>query len=327
MKINAKLREKFAKDMKLPIKIFDNDDIFNSRVELFDNFYDSKESYARFLKTLEKYNSFEEYNMDYHRVVDTIINKLRTNKAFENFNSLDFAEQITFVCNNSSYFPKKNIYSIGKFSGWHLSIDIKKANFSCLKYYNPAIFDYCETWEDYISSVTDNEHIINCKSIRETIFGVCNSNHQLQYEKYLMLKFYMDFAKRFPQFNEDIIEFFSNDEIIFHIDEKLLKQNLLHDIALFVFAYKIPLRMELFTLTRVFRVDNNDNLAFVKNVYDLRQDDVKSVIKGAEATFVPMIVRHLQDQPYTPEDLYFIYQGLLCSYINPPKLNHETIVP
>ena len=71
----------------------------------------------------------------------------------------------------------------------------------------------------------------------------------------------------------------------------------------------------------------HDNLAFVKNVYDLRQDDVKSVIKGAEATFVPMIVRHLQDQPYTPEDLYFIYQGLLCSYINPPKLNHETIVP
>ena len=62
---------------------------------------------------------------------------------------------------------------------------MNKANFSALHNYNSNIFNNKNTWEEYVSNFTNNEHIINSKYIRQVVLGNCNPKRCITYEKYL----------------------------------------------------------------------------------------------------------------------------------------------
>ena len=114
-------------------------------------------------------------------------------------------------------FPTKDIYKPTNIGRSFISIDMKKANFSSLRYYDASIFDNADTWEDFISKFTDNEFIINSKSIREVIMGNCNSGRVTTYEKFItdqLLTLIIDAG-----IEPNNIVFFSNDEIVVDVTD------------------------------------------------------------------------------------------------------------
>ena len=86
--------------------------------------------------------------------------------------------------------PSKDIFKSSNDGRVFISIDMRKANFSSLKYYGNCIeksmFRDTSTWEDFISLFTENKHIVNSKYIRQVILGNCNPKRHITYEKYIM---------------------------------------------------------------------------------------------------------------------------------------------
>lgn len=322
MEITMHLKERFCKDMRVPIRIFDND-IFVDRMSLFDSFYDCLSSYDRFVKSLSGYKCEQDYLEDYNKTKDNAINFIKGTAAYETFNSVDMNKYGDFIKETTSNLPTHDIFSIGKYQGYHLSADIRKANFSCLRKFDATMFDGKETWEDFIAKFTDNPHIIASKYIREVVLGNCNPKRHITYEKYHMARFYQAIVEKFfPTLVEGgaFVEFFSNDEIIFNLGtlENITKEEL-KEIMDFIAAYaEIPLRPELYTLRRVYREDTNETLGFIKYM-----DDVPYDFKCFDAMTLPLVLRKLKGEEYIESDLMFVDHKMLAKYIIVPTFAME----
>ena len=96
MIISKKLKERFVKDYKIPIKLFASP-YFEDRLQLYDKYFDTMSKYKSFISVVEKYNNEEEYFAAYNKVKDDAINYIKSTEAYNRFNSLDMN---SFAINN-----------------------------------------------------------------------------------------------------------------------------------------------------------------------------------------------------------------------------------
>lgn len=207
MEITSKLKERFCKDCNIPIRIYD-EPYFMERIELYDKFYGTVEKWNIFVEELQKYSNEQQYFEEYNRVKDAAISDIKASEGYQSFNQLDMNEYPI----KHTGLPSKDIFHPSNDGRVFISVDMKKANFSALHRYDPGIFGYADTWEDFIRKYTDNKHIIASKYIRQVILGNCNPRRHITYEKILMDKVIDEISDVVP---ERRIVFFSNDEIVY----------------------------------------------------------------------------------------------------------------
>ena len=301
MVITERLKKRFCKECRIPINIF-VEPYFSSRIMLYEDFYGSKTKWDLFLQELGKYNTEEEYFAEYNKVKDEAIKSIKSTAGYSYFleeNMDEFAVE-TSCTDKDIFHPINDERSF-------LSIDMTKANFSALYYYDPSIFDVAVTWEDFLKKITDNQHIINSKYIRQVIFGNCNPRRQVTYEKYLMNKVF-EKIKGTPGIN-DVVSF-SNDEIVFDITEEKYA-----DIYNFFQSFNgkiegIPVKAQAF------------NLYKVHNFYtkEIIFPEKKIEIKCGEPNLLPFLVRALKNENIQENDLVFYQNGFLAKYIDYPQM-------
>lgn len=310
MEITAKLRKKFVKDCKLPIKIYE-EPYFSYQMNLFNEHYDCLAKYKCFKDSIKDFSTEEEYFNYYNKIKDTVMNTIKTNPYFIEFNERNMTDWTNYITNISHYgFTTKDIFKESFIGRRFISIDMIKANFNALKYYNPAIFDNAATYEEYISKFTNNEHIINSKYIREVIFGNCNPKRQITFEKYLMSKLTLNVLSKIDI--KDKIVFFSNDEIIIDITD-MTSQEINNIKQIFNEFAVVPIRIEDFILKGVYK--DNENVAYIKEL-----NDGTITIKKYQSFYLPIIIKYLHKNPIImEEDLIFEYNGNLCKLIETPK--------
>lgn len=204
-----------------------------------------------------------------------------------------------------------------------ISINMKKANFSSLHEYDRNMFRGTDTWEDFISQFTDNEHIINSKYIRQVILGNCNPKRHITYEKYLMDQ---TLSLLYDIISEERIVFFSNDEIVYDMTtaSNLHTLNLVKECIKerLNSKSKIPFRIELFSLYKISGTDG-----YYKKIY---QDDREYNIefKCLDNYMMPFVLRYFLGQEVNESDRVFYHEGLLSKFIETPKIEvnlNETI--
>lgn len=316
MVISNKLKQRFCKDCKIPISVYD-EPYFSDRLELYDKFYRSKEKWNVFLKELEKYNCEQDYFEEYNRVKDTAINAIKESEGFSKFNS----ENMNNFSVKYTNLPSKDIYKESNVGKLFISIDMKKANFSALQHYDSNIFGGSQTWEDFIGEYTNNKHIINSKYIRQVVLGNCNPRRQVTYEKYLM----GEVLSHIEKYNlKDKVVFFSNDEIVFDMSEdnvelklllymcKCLQEDINEDL-------NIPCRVELFKLLNI-----KGTVGYLKEVIK-NIDEREYKIKCLNNYMLPFVLRKLQNQEITENDKVFIHEGLLSKFIEVPEIEVNNI--
>lgn len=181
MEISNRAKERFCKDCNIPIRLF-QEPYFLDRIKLFDEFYGTVDKWIRFASELQGYNCEQDYFEEYNHVKDAAITSIKESEAYQRFNAEDM-NKFTVIHKNLS---NKDIFKPTNTGRVFISIDMRKANFSSLHEYDKNIFLGTDTWEDFISQFTDNEHIINSKYIRQVILGNCNPKRHITYEKYLM---------------------------------------------------------------------------------------------------------------------------------------------
>lgn len=312
MEITKKLKERFCKDCNIPIKIFD-EPYFTDRLWLFDRFYNTLEKWELFVEELQKYNSEQEYFEEYNRVKDEAISSIKNTLAYQRFN-VDDMNRFRVKYNN---LPNKDIFKPSNDGKTFISIDMKKANFSALSYYNKNIFSNAETWEEFISSFTNNQHIINSKYIRQVILGNCNPKRHITYEKYLMDYALSVFLKQ--TFSIDRVVFFSNDEIVIDVSDMTTQEQLLllFQINVCKESIPIPLKAELFTLYKIHGTDG-----YCKKITNEHYGK-EIEFKCLNNYLLPFVARYFLNEEVSANDKVFYHEGLLAQFVDVPEIEVE----
>lgn len=303
MKMTNKLKERFVRDCKIPIRLY-TEPYFTERIELLDRFYDTKSKWQAFLEMIEKFPNEEEYFAMYNSTKEAAMDFIKSSEGFNNFNKLDMN---LFAIKNKNL-PSKDIFKQSNIGRSFISIDMKKANFSSLRYYDASIFDNATTWEDFIRKFTDNDYIINSKYIREVIMGNCNPSRVITYEKHLtdmILTMLED-----EGITLDKIVFFSNDEIV--IDTSDMDRAVALKIAENVQANAfVPLRIEDFSLRAVTK--NGKIIGYIKVLTDGTYD-----FKCFNNLDLLLVIRLLKNEDIHESDLVFENEGYLAKYMEIP---------
>lgn len=317
MKITNELKRRFTKDYKVQIKVFE-EPFFSERLILFHKHFNIIDNYELFLKTIENFENEDEYFTFYKQIKETVMEDIKSKLGFQNFNNMSMEE--FDIDNKYKGLPSKDIYHHSNKGRKFVSIDMKKANFSSLKHFDPTIFDNKNTWEEYLSQFTDNEYIIGSKYIREVIFGNCNPKRQTSYEKYLMsilLSHLGDIVENIP------IVFFSNDEIIFDITDSFTNEQeeneFLQHITTVVSAESVPFRVEKFKLKEIIDTNNNNKVLGYLRCFDDGNFDFKKVTH----LYLPIILRYLYNEHINDIDLIFELEDELCKLVNIPNISIE----
>lgn len=310
MTISTKLKERFCKDCNIPISIF-QEPYFTDRLKLYDKFYGTLEKWDIFVKELEKYKTEQDYFEDYNRVKDEAINFIKSTEAYQNFNDENM-NQYAVVNKN---LPSKDIYHPSNIGKTFISIDMKKANFSALHFYNTSMFDHTNTWEEFIGKFTNNQHIINSKYIRQVILGNCNPKRHITYEKYLMdMVLSKILEEEYVSINR--IVFFSNDEIIIDVSDMNSYESHVYEehVKICLRHVSIPLKVERFKLNKIKEIDG-----YCKFIYtDLHFTDVK--FKCLDSLYLPFVIKFFNGEEVTESDKVFYHQGLLAKFIEVPRI-------
>jgi hypothetical protein len=314
MNVTLALKERFCKDLQLPIKIF-QEPYFTERLKLYDKHFHCMDKYEEFLKMLEDFEDEQAYFMAYNSLKETVIQHLSANEDFDYFSK---KEDMSKYDKKHLGFPKTNIYK-ESFIGKHfVSFDLCKGNFTALYHYSPNIFEGKDTYEEFIGQFTTNKHFIESKYIRQVIFGALNPKRQVKYEEYLMDKVMSELLK---VFSPEKIVYFSTDEIVVEIDpidsdspeyafiaetvNKFIKQN-------------ITIRADVFQLSKVEEYD-----AYIKNIYakffksngDRLNNSEFKVIKNANNLTMPFVLRKIYNLPPDDNDNVFMHEGRLAKFI------------
>lgn len=314
MTLSKKLKERFCKDCNIPIKLF-IEPYFTDRLNLFDKYYGSVDKWNLFLKELEKYNNEQDYFEEYNKVKDSAILSIKNSEAYQKFNSDDMNKYRV----RHENLPGKNIYNPTNEGKVFISVDMKKANFSSLKYYEDAIgesiFGGASTWEGFIKLFTDNKHIISSKYIRQVILGNCNPKRHITYEKYLMDQVLHCLCN---VVDEKRIVSFSNDEIVYDmtsasslntlnlvkglIEERLSKE------------FNIQFNIELFTLHKIYGTEGYYKEIFKQN------GETNIEFKCLDNYMLPFVIRKFLGEEITDSDKVFYHEGLLAQFITIPEI-------
>lgn len=300
------LKKRFCKDCNLPINLFD-EPYFTQRLKALNVQFDCVKKFDTFCADLEKYDTEQEYFEYYNTVKDSVINMIKDNTEYMKFLNDDFAD-VRVVTKNITL-GNKNLYIEGNQDKTFISIDMKKANFSALRHYSPAIFKNVETWEQYIGFFTPSEHIRNSKYIRQVILGACNPKRQITYERYLMTMLYLHIKSEL----DGKVSFYSlgNDEIIISVAGTSVSAKEIKA-AIATCPQKIGelVRFEMFDLQKV------GDYGWMKVIYD---EPERVEFKTINADIYHQIVKHYWNMPITEDDLVFRYNGVLARFLEGVK--------
>lgn len=305
MEITTRLKKRFCKNCNIPISIF-IEPFFSDRIMLFDKYFNTIEELDKFLESIRLFDNEQDYYEHYNKTKDAAIKFIQSTKGYEKFNNMDMAETSKAIA--KYHIPSSDIYKPMNDGKRFISIDMKQANFHALREYSLDIFNNANTWEEFMQSFTDDQHIIGSKYIRQVILGNCNPKRHITYEKYLMSLLIPYLTK--VVLLEDIV-CFTNDEIIIKTDnnKKYDVTKINECILNSPLVAKIPLKVEEFELKNI-----GDGLGFIK-LYD----DEHFKLKCVDNDYLPMILRLLHCNEVKLSDLFFIHKDSLARFNSVPE--------
>lgn len=310
MDVSAKLKERFCKDCNLPIKLY-KEPYFTDRVKLYDVFYDSVQKWNVFTNELEKYYCEQDYFEEYNRIKDQAISDIKNTDAYQRFNQEDMNQYSI----KYSGLPGKDIFHPSNDGKLFISIDMKKANFSALRHYDESIFHGFKTWEQFIGTYTNNQHIINSKYIRQVILGNCNPKRHITYEKYLMDQVLDCLIQDIGYFVSEIA-FFSNDEIVIEIGnyaDCIGNRNIIQKTLEKRFDFF--LRTEAFILHKI-----GGTQGYCKEIIE-NPADRSFQFKCLDSFMLPFVIRYMIGEEITENDKVFMHEGMLAKFIDVPQID------
>ena len=305
--MSISLKKRFCKDFGLPIKMYENEDVFQSRLDLFENLFGSRTKWNMFVENLvQNYNNEQDYLEQDNKLLDELIASIRDSEGYKKFNEEDFNK---FSLGKDFNYPDRDIYKDNLVGQKFISIDLKKANFQALRYYDSSIFNGAFTWENYIKRFTKDPIKPISKHFRQVIFGALNPKRTITYEKYLMGQLLEKLINYFNLSKEQVISF-NCDEIVLSYTNEVSIEGVLKMVK----NSDLDCHIQVFTLQKI-----------TKDVYYKEftwSDDIKEIgtreYKKVNHLVYPFVARMENEEVPEDNDYYFMYEGILAKLCENP---------
>lgn len=305
--VSLLLKKRFCKDFGLPIKMYENEAIFQSRLDLFENLFQSRTKWNLFVENLvNNYDNEQDYLEQDNKLLDKLIASIRDSEGYKKFNEEDFN---SFGLGKDFNYPNRDIFKDDLVGQKFVSIDLKKANFQALYHYNPSIFSGAYTWESYIKRFTTDPIKPISKHFRQVIFGALNPKRTITYEKYLMGHLLEKLINYFNLSKEQIVSF-NCDEIVLSYTNDVSIEGILKVIK----NSDLDCHIHVFTLKKI-----------AKDVYYKEfswSDDTKEIgtreYKKVNHLVYPFVARMENEEVPEDNDYYFMYEGILAKLCENP---------
>lgn len=292
------LRKRFVKDQSLPILIL-QDPHFDYYLDLYEEQYSARTLYELLEEEVGKMGSIEEFLQSYNELKNNVISEVLENEAFKNFND-DRLDQYQVLGN----IPKANLYSSTNHNQNFISIDLKKANFHTLRYYDSNIVNGCLTYEGWLANFTNSEYIKKSKYIRQVIFGNLNPKKQQKIQKFVT---YGLLEKLKDYVSVENVMSASHDEIIIKDQDNTTTKELKVELEK-MYEGAFPLHIEKFTLVCQQPIKE---FGFVKKYHD--SDRVE--FKGVPGLFMAQAYKNYLGKEVEERDLLFYQDGYTAKFV------------
>lgn len=297
------LKKRFCKDCGIPMAVYDNP-YFMQRLDILDCLYQCRVKFELFCFGLGRFENEQEYFEYYNEVKDKVIVDIH--------NQPDYIDFVNTVCRCNPNYPKKNLYSDLNDGKWFVSLDMKKANFSVLRYWSKSIFNDCETWEEFMRQYTGSGHIVESKYVRQVILGACNPGKQIKYEHFLMNDL-LDYM--LPKLNDNYeVYSLGEDEIILSLNSKEKFYDVYDEIKQAICKNDISsfIRVSVFRLEKIAGTDG-----WLKCIYSENGDCDKVDFKCINSEIFHQVIKYYTFQEIEDDDLVFYHNGRLAKFLEP----------
>ena len=313
-KIDLELRKRFVKDYNLPIQILTSP-YFEYFLDLYQEDYGSKSKWDKLQKEIE--TRFEGKPGKY---IDHFY--ITRNKIIED---IEKSENYKHFCEDKEFFTrfsipgeiKCDLYTGEQMDKVFMSIDLKKANFQAIRFYNPKLIQNAKTYKEFIGLYDESELLAESKYTRQVIFGKLNAKRQIAIEKYLMYKISEEIKTLIPEnFN-----LFSRqtDEIIYELPKNYVSEGVEEQI-ISVVKEKLDLevKVEVFTLSMLqrFTKEGNSIIGFSKTY--LYPSNKKSTLHYVPGVYFSQMYKMWKNREIdSTYDLALLHEGQLAHFDYP----------
>jgi hypothetical protein len=155
----------FASNIGAPFPCTDPD-LLEYFVNTFDCMFDAKRLWDLFLS--ERNDDGMAIRREMSQVRQKICDMIRQNANYQAYQKLRFRGQGNRI--------RGDVYHLGSVGKTFVSLDIKSANFTCIRLICPELFTDAETgdpvsWHDFVRTLTNSEFVAQSKIFREIAFG------------------------------------------------------------------------------------------------------------------------------------------------------------
>lgn len=311
-------RQRFVSDNNLPIQVLFSP-IFENRLELLEELYHSKSLYEATMNIVNNnFNgSVDKFLEYYYEVRENVIQDILHNEDYIKFNECNLQKELNITKNNYS---QRNIYNCESDNKIFVSIDLKKANFQALKFFEPNIVFNADSYEDLMKRYADIDYIVNSKYMRQVIFGKLNPSRTITVEKHIMSLIIDKLLSVIDEFKPFEFVSLTTDELIFEVkdinfDLALLKENVE---TLIKHSLNIEVKCTIFKLKNIEFLLSNGSTLHVFRKINLIDNSFK--LMSCPSVYLPQVIKLINNQPIEDIDLYFLYEKQLAKFNGPIKL-------
>jgi hypothetical protein len=297
-------RQIFIKNNGLPIPVW-REPYFSYFIDLYKDIYDTQALYEQFKQTLGILNTRNRQVIPYsYELMKQVCDKIKNCPIYKKFQ-----DDQTLTCGELP--DKTTIYvkQDGDYPKYYVSLDIIKANFNTLRFYDAQIVSNCETWEDFIGTFTDLKYFATAKYFRQACLGQLKTGKFASIQLYLLSHLYSIIKDKC-----DVLGRTGTDEIIITVTKDTISEVycLLSQII-----EQLPLNMR-----NIWRIEccsispMEASSVFIKTTYDRAciHTTLKTRITNIEKDFHAQAYKHLISQPLTANDFKAMKDNYLITY-------------
>lgn len=309
-RVDQALRHRFCRTEDIPIKLF-SQPYFNSRIKLLDKMYGAEQKFKAFMEEIKGFESKQAYLEFYNKVRENAIRRITESKGFKELSECNMAKYAI----NSKGISDESIYRIENDGGTFISVDLAKANFTALRWFNLNTFGDKQTYEEFIAEFAGGfKHIIESKYTRQAIFRKCKLSKQAKIQRFIM-DHLLNWAL-LKVFELSQISCFRNDEIVIRVPEDYTSEQyyqLCSKLDEHCYLLGVKVHYQWFTL------HNIPDTAFYYKKYIAGEGKEGSIeLKCVDDQSLPFILRQLAGESVTEEDLVFLHEGRLAKLLEAP---------
>lgn len=315
------LAARFTDDYKFPISVTNDKELFMYQLMLFDDGYKTWQKWFEIYDEIKKNYEGDpkKFLQRYYDDRDKIITTTEQSYAYLQFiEDKEFSKKFAIPQNEIPKARWKELYNGEADGKMFMSIDLNKANFQALRYYDKNIVLSAETYEDFINKFSDMQYLRDSKYSRQVIFGKMNAPRQITIEKYLLHLVWENY-KKIPLMNkcymDDALAVLKNDEFVVEVDDNFTAQTG-EDVVKDIYAEThVDVKYEIFNLKALKLVSDKHHhsraMFFIKEIIA----PVKKVkLVAVPNQYFPIVWKLFHGKPVNIMDRHFVYEKIDCIF-------------